>query len=150
MISLKLNIHKHVFYSPVCRHHNVLHVYCGFFLKKFILIHNIKQGNLSNFSFNYNTWPMPDTVLISYNVITYCGQKKISLSLFLCAGTCLSLCLLAVGFLLSAQHSPPVTIHHDYALANTSCSTYLWVQYMLVCASSPSHFNGLMIKLHII
>ncbi|XP_060759601.1 proton myo-inositol cotransporter [Neoarius graeffei] len=52
------------------------------------------------------------------------GRRRLTLGSIV--GTCLSLCLLAVGFLLSAQHSPPVTLHHaDHALANTSCSTYL-------------------------
>uniref|UniRef100_A0A4W4G813 Major facilitator superfamily (MFS) profile domain-containing protein n=1 Tax=Electrophorus electricus TaxID=8005 RepID=A0A4W4G813_ELEEL len=36
------------------------------------------------------------------------------------------LCLLAVGFLLSAQHSPPVTLHpSEPSLANSSCTSYL-------------------------
>lgn len=43
-------------------------------------------------------------------------------------GTCLSLSLLAVGFLLSAQHSPPVTLHPTYpSLANATCVKYQWV-----------------------
>lgn len=40
-------------------------------------------------------------------------------------GTCLSLSLLAIGFLVSAQHSPPVTYHPlDPAMANSTCSKY--------------------------
>uniref|UniRef100_A0A8C6V2L6 Solute carrier family 2 member 13 n=1 Tax=Neogobius melanostomus TaxID=47308 RepID=A0A8C6V2L6_9GOBI len=40
-------------------------------------------------------------------------------------GTCLSLSLLAVGFLISAQHSPPITFHSlDPATANSTCSNY--------------------------
>lgn len=43
-------------------------------------------------------------------------------------GTCLSLSLLAVGFLMSAQHSPPVTLHPTSpSLANSTCSKYQWV-----------------------
>lgn len=43
-------------------------------------------------------------------------------------GTCLSLSLLAIGFLISAQHSPPVTYHPlDPAIANSTCSKYQWV-----------------------
>ncbi|XP_062863013.1 proton myo-inositol cotransporter-like [Trichomycterus rosablanca] len=52
------------------------------------------------------------------------GRRRLTLGSI--AGTCLSLGLLAVGFLLSAQHSPLVTLHHtDPSLANSSCSTYL-------------------------
>lgn len=44
-------------------------------------------------------------------------------------GTCLSLSLLAVGFLMTAQHSPPVTVHPlDPVLANSTCSSYQWVK----------------------
>lgn len=40
-------------------------------------------------------------------------------------GTCFSLSLLAIGFLMSAQHSPPVTYHPlDPAMANSTCSKY--------------------------
>lgn len=43
-------------------------------------------------------------------------------------GTCFSLSLLAVGFLMSAQHSPPVTLHPTYpSLANSTCAKYQWV-----------------------
>lgn len=43
-------------------------------------------------------------------------------------GTCLSLSLLAIGFLMSAQHSPPVTFHPtDPSMANSTCSKYQWV-----------------------
>lgn len=45
-----------------------------------------------------------------------------------CTGTVLSLCILSVGFLLSAQHSPPVTLHlTDPTTPNSSCTTHLWV-----------------------
>lgn len=41
------------------------------------------------------------------------------------AGTCLSLSLLAIGFLMSAQHSPPVTFRPlDPTMANSTCSKY--------------------------
>lgn len=40
-------------------------------------------------------------------------------------GTCLSLSLLAIGFLISAQHSPPVTYHPlDPTVSNSTCSKY--------------------------
>uniref|UniRef100_A0A671SCJ7 Proton myo-inositol cotransporter n=1 Tax=Sinocyclocheilus anshuiensis TaxID=1608454 RepID=A0A671SCJ7_9TELE len=43
-----------------------------------------------------------------------------------CTGTVLSLCILSVGFLLSAQHSPPVTLHlTDPTTPNSSCTTHL-------------------------
>ncbi|XP_012732517.2 proton myo-inositol cotransporter [Fundulus heteroclitus] len=51
------------------------------------------------------------------------GRRKLTLGSIL--GTCLSLSLLAVGFLMSAQHSPPVTVHPlDPAMANSTCSKY--------------------------
>lgn len=44
---------------------------------------------------------------------------------FCLSGTCLSLSLLAIGFLISAQHSPPVTFHPlDPSMANSTCSKY--------------------------
>ncbi|XP_029901216.1 proton myo-inositol cotransporter-like [Myripristis murdjan] len=51
------------------------------------------------------------------------GRRKLTLGSII--GTCLSLALLAVGFLMSAQHSPPVTFHPlDPAMANSTCSKY--------------------------
>ncbi|XP_076007864.1 proton myo-inositol cotransporter-like [Genypterus blacodes] len=51
------------------------------------------------------------------------GRRK--LTLWSIVGTSLSLALLAVGFLLSAQHSPPVTLHPlDPSMANSTCSKY--------------------------
>ncbi|XP_061922714.1 proton myo-inositol cotransporter-like [Entelurus aequoreus] len=51
------------------------------------------------------------------------GRRKLTLGSIVC--TCLSLCVLAVGFLLSAQHSPPVTFHPlEPAKANTTCFKY--------------------------
>uniref|UniRef100_A0A673ISY9 Proton myo-inositol cotransporter-like n=1 Tax=Sinocyclocheilus rhinocerous TaxID=307959 RepID=A0A673ISY9_9TELE len=52
------------------------------------------------------------------------GINTVISSLFLC--TVLSLCILSVGFLLSAQHSPPVTLHlTDPTTPNSSCTTHL-------------------------
>uniref|UniRef100_A0A3B3HTE9 Solute carrier family 2 member 13 n=1 Tax=Oryzias latipes TaxID=8090 RepID=A0A3B3HTE9_ORYLA len=51
------------------------------------------------------------------------GRRKLTLGSIL--GTTLSLSLLAVGFLMSAQHSPPVTFRPlDPAMANSTCSKY--------------------------
>ncbi|XP_054911494.1 proton myo-inositol cotransporter-like [Poeciliopsis prolifica] len=51
------------------------------------------------------------------------GRRKLTLGSI--TGTCLSLSLLAVGFLMSAQHSPPVTVHPlDPVMANSTCSKY--------------------------
>uniref|UniRef100_A0A3P8VYZ0 Proton myo-inositol cotransporter n=1 Tax=Cynoglossus semilaevis TaxID=244447 RepID=A0A3P8VYZ0_CYNSE len=51
------------------------------------------------------------------------GRRKLTLGSIV--GTCFSLSLLATGFLISAQHSPPVTFHPlDPAMANSSCSKY--------------------------
>ncbi|XP_035465862.2 proton myo-inositol cotransporter isoform X1 [Scophthalmus maximus] len=51
------------------------------------------------------------------------GRRKLILGSN--AGTCLSLSLLATGFLISAQHSPPVSFHPlDPAMANSTCSKY--------------------------
>ncbi|XP_020787241.1 proton myo-inositol cotransporter [Boleophthalmus pectinirostris] len=51
------------------------------------------------------------------------GRRKLTLGSII--GTCLSLSLLAIGFLLSAQHSPPVTFHPlDPAMANSTCNKY--------------------------
>uniref|UniRef100_A0A096MIG2 Proton myo-inositol cotransporter n=1 Tax=Poecilia formosa TaxID=48698 RepID=A0A096MIG2_POEFO len=51
------------------------------------------------------------------------GRRKLTLGSII--GTCLSLSLLAVGFLMSAQHSPPVTVHPlDPVMANSTCSKY--------------------------
>lgn len=44
-------------------------------------------------------------------------------------GTCLSLSLLAIGFLIAAEHSPPVTFHPtDPSMVNFTCSKYQWVR----------------------
>lgn len=43
--------------------------------------------------------------------------------IFAHAGTGFSLALLAVGFLLSAQNSPPITLH-PVATQNSTCSLY--------------------------
>nr|XP_020457179.1 proton myo-inositol cotransporter-like [Monopterus albus] len=51
------------------------------------------------------------------------GRRKLTLGSII--GTCLSLSLLAIGFLMSAQHSPPVTFHPlEPTLANSTCSKY--------------------------
>ncbi|KAJ4924673.1 hypothetical protein JOQ06_003625 [Pogonophryne albipinna] len=51
------------------------------------------------------------------------GRRKLTLGSII--GTCLSLSLLAIGFLMSAQHSPPVTFHPlDPSMANSTCSKY--------------------------
>ncbi|KAA0721175.1 Proton myo-inositol cotransporter [Triplophysa tibetana] len=52
------------------------------------------------------------------------GRRRLTLgSIF---GTVLSLCVLAVGFLLSAQYSPPVTQHlTDPTTPNSSCTSHL-------------------------
>lgn len=49
------------------------------------------------------------------------GRRKLTLGSLL--GTCLSLALLAVGFLLSAQNSPPITFH-PLDPQNSTCRTY--------------------------
>ncbi|RXM31592.1 Proton myo-inositol cotransporter [Acipenser ruthenus] len=51
------------------------------------------------------------------------GRRKLSLGSI--AGTALSLFVLAVGFLVSAQHSPPITLHPaDPSTPNNTCTTY--------------------------
>ncbi|KAM4569760.1 proton myo-inositol cotransporter-like [Odontesthes bonariensis] len=51
------------------------------------------------------------------------GRRKLTLGSVL--GTSLSLSLLAFGFLMSAQHSPPVTFHPlDPAMSNSTCFKY--------------------------
>ncbi|XP_030640918.1 proton myo-inositol cotransporter [Chanos chanos] len=52
------------------------------------------------------------------------GRRRLTLGSII--GTSLSLLLLAIGFLLSAQHSPPVTLHpNDPSAPNTSCTSHL-------------------------
>lgn len=72
------------------------------------------------------------------------GYRSFILCYSICAlpstGTCLSLSLLAVGFLMSAQHSPPVTLHPTHpSLANSTCSKYQWVP--CTQPSSPTHIQ---------
>ncbi|XP_056132419.1 proton myo-inositol cotransporter-like [Lampris incognitus] len=51
------------------------------------------------------------------------GRRKLTLGSIM--GTCLSLALLAIGFLLSAQHSPSVSLHPtDPSLVNSTCIKY--------------------------
>ncbi|XP_065130830.1 proton myo-inositol cotransporter [Paramisgurnus dabryanus] len=51
------------------------------------------------------------------------GRRRLTLGSI--CGTVLSLCILAVGFLLSAQHSPPVTLHlTDPTTPNSSCTAH--------------------------
>ncbi|MGH0139023.1 UNVERIFIED_CONTAM: hypothetical protein FKN15_068154, partial [Acipenser sinensis] len=51
------------------------------------------------------------------------GRRKLSLGSI--AGTALSLFVLAIGFLVSAQHSPPITLHPaDPSTLNNTCTTY--------------------------
>ncbi|XP_023824964.1 proton myo-inositol cotransporter [Salvelinus sp. IW2-2015] len=52
------------------------------------------------------------------------GRRKLTLGSII--GTCLSLSLLAIGFLLSAQHTPPVTLHPtDPSMVNSTCNRHL-------------------------
>uniref|UniRef100_A0A674E7C8 Proton myo-inositol cotransporter n=1 Tax=Salmo trutta TaxID=8032 RepID=A0A674E7C8_SALTR len=52
------------------------------------------------------------------------GRRKLTLASII--GTCLSLSLLAIGFLLSAQHTPPVTLHPtDPSMVNSTCNRHL-------------------------
>ncbi|XP_052316038.1 proton myo-inositol cotransporter-like isoform X1 [Oncorhynchus keta] len=52
------------------------------------------------------------------------GRRKLTLGSII--GTCLSLSLLAIGFLLSAQHTPPVTLHTtDPSMVNSTCNRHL-------------------------
>ncbi|XP_048881964.1 proton myo-inositol cotransporter-like isoform X1 [Brienomyrus brachyistius] len=51
------------------------------------------------------------------------GRRRLTLGSIV--GTCLSLILLAAGFLLSAQNSPPITLHPtDPSLQNSTCIQY--------------------------
>ncbi|XP_077400035.1 proton myo-inositol cotransporter-like isoform X2 [Vanacampus margaritifer] len=51
------------------------------------------------------------------------GRRRLTLGSIV--GTCLGLCLLAVGFLMSAQHSPAVTFHPlEPSMANSTCLKY--------------------------
>lgn len=62
------------------------------------------------------------------------GRRKLILGSIV--GTCLSLSVLAVGFLLSAQHSPAITFHPlDPATTNSTCSKY---QLCEPCMLDPS------------
>ncbi|KAG7267891.1 hypothetical protein CRUP_033017 [Coryphaenoides rupestris] len=62
------------------------------------------------------------------------GRRKLTLGSLM--GTCASLVLLAVGFLLAALHTPPVTFHpSDPALANSTCVKY---QMCEQCMLDPS------------
>ncbi len=71
----------------------------------FSKIHN--RGTLSN-------WRM------YVNIVMMCAVNY--------SGTAVSLMVLAAGFLLSAQTSPPVTFHpNDPSLHNSTCITYGWV-----------------------
>ncbi|XP_047430790.1 proton myo-inositol cotransporter-like [Mugil cephalus] len=68
---------------------------------------------LSNFLFT----------LLGVWLVERVGRRKLTLGSII--GTCLSLSLLAVGFLMAAQHSPPVTVHPlDPTMANSTCSKY--------------------------
>ncbi|KAL0968630.1 hypothetical protein UPYG_G00269370 [Umbra pygmaea] len=61
--------------------------------------------------------------LVGVWLVERVGRRKLTLGSL--TGTALSLMVLAVGFLLSAQHSPPVTLHPtDPALNSTSCTLY--------------------------
>uniref|UniRef100_A0A8C9S4Y8 Solute carrier family 2 member 13 n=1 Tax=Scleropages formosus TaxID=113540 RepID=A0A8C9S4Y8_SCLFO len=51
------------------------------------------------------------------------GRRKLTMGSMI--GTCLSLAVLATGFLLSAQSSPPVTVHPaNPSVSNSSCMRY--------------------------
>ncbi|XP_065147264.1 solute carrier family 2 member 13b isoform X1 [Paramisgurnus dabryanus] len=61
--------------------------------------------------------------LVGVWLVERVGRRKLTLGSIL--GTALSLMVLAAGFLLSAQASPPVTFHpSDPSLNSSSCNTY--------------------------
>ncbi|XP_034443072.1 proton myo-inositol cotransporter-like isoform X3 [Hippoglossus hippoglossus] len=57
------------------------------------------------------------------------GRRKLTLGSLL--GTCLSLTVLAAGFLLSAQNSPPVTLHPAEA-QNSTCRQYGFCEFCML------------------
>ncbi|KAG9342356.1 hypothetical protein JZ751_016858 [Albula glossodonta] len=61
--------------------------------------------------------------LVGVWLVERVGRRKLTLGSII--GTGLSLTLLAIGFLLSAQHTPPVTLHPtDPAAPNSTCTQY--------------------------
>ncbi|KAJ3596637.1 hypothetical protein NHX12_003041 [Muraenolepis orangiensis] len=56
--------------------------------------------------------------LVGVWLVERAGRRRLALGSML--GTALSLCLLALGFLLTAQNAPPVTLH----TANTTCTQH--------------------------
>ncbi|XP_055789391.1 proton myo-inositol cotransporter-like [Salvelinus fontinalis] len=61
--------------------------------------------------------------LVGVWLVERVGRRKLTLGSLI--GTALSLTVLAIGFLLSAQHSPAVTLHPtDTTLNSTSCTLY--------------------------
>ncbi|KAL2093338.1 hypothetical protein ACEWY4_010650 [Coilia grayii] len=60
--------------------------------------------------------------LVGMWLVERVGRRKLTLGSIV--GTALSLAVLAIGFLLSAQTSPPVTLHPVGPVLNSSCTQY--------------------------
>ncbi|XP_049929785.1 proton myo-inositol cotransporter-like isoform X2 [Epinephelus moara] len=67
--------------------------------------------------------------LVGFWLVERVGRRKLTLGSLL--GTGLSLALLAVGFLLSAQHSPPITLHPADP-QNSTCRLYGSCEFCMV------------------
>lgn len=71
--------------------------------------------------------------IIQTNHCSLCNMYDMSCVLHF-SGTGISLSVLAVGFLLSAQASPPVNFYPSDPTSNSTCAQYGWVGQYLICA----------------
>lgn len=71
--------------------------------------------------------------IIETNHCSLCNMYDMSCVLHF-SGTGISLSVLAVGFLLSAQASPPVNFYPSDPTSNSTCAQYGWVGQYLICA----------------
>uniref|UniRef100_A0A672LB97 Solute carrier family 2 member 13 n=2 Tax=Sinocyclocheilus grahami TaxID=75366 RepID=A0A672LB97_SINGR len=101
-----------------------LHSVCRYYSATILQMSGVQDDKLAIWLVTVTAFTNFLFTLLGVWLVERVGRRRLTLgSIF---GTVLSLCILSVGFLLSAQHSPPVTLHlTDPTTPNSSCTTHL-------------------------